>query len=60
MGIEPRALGLSTELSEEVRENLANLTRLVFEEASLPSVVRQGAGPRMTDPKVEVRIDLVT
>jgi hydrogenase maturation protease len=34
MGIEPGALGLSTELSEEVNENIANLTRLVYEEVS--------------------------
>jgi hydrogenase maturation protease len=34
MGIEPCALDLSTELSEEVNENVANLTRLVLEEAS--------------------------
>lgn len=60
MGIEPRALGLSTELSEEVRENIANLTRLVFEEVSLPSVDRQGAGPKMTDPKADAKVDLVT
>ena len=35
MGIEPAALGLSTELSEEVKDNIANLTRLVLEEVSL-------------------------
>jgi hydrogenase maturation protease len=34
MGIEPGALGLSTELSEEVNENVADLTRLVVEEVS--------------------------
>lgn len=60
MGIEPGSLGLSTELSEEVNKSIANLTRLVLEEVSLPSVVRQGAGPEMTDPKVKARVDLVT
>ena len=60
MGIEPGSLGLSTELSEEVNESIANLTKLVLEEVSLPSVVRQGAGPELTDPKVEARVDLVT
>jgi hydrogenase maturation protease len=34
MGIEPGALGLSTELSEEVKENIANLTKLVLKEVS--------------------------
>jgi hydrogenase maturation protease len=34
IGIEPGALGLSTKLSEEVNENIANLTRLVVEEIS--------------------------
>jgi hydrogenase maturation protease len=34
MGIEPGAIGLGTELSEEVTENIANLTRLVLEEVS--------------------------
>lgn len=34
IGIEPGALGLSTELSEQVKENIANLTRLVLEEVS--------------------------
>jgi hydrogenase maturation protease len=34
MGIEPAALGLNTKLSEEVKNNIANLTRLVLEEVS--------------------------
>ena len=34
MGIEPGAIGLSTELSKEVKDNIANLTRLVIEEVS--------------------------
>lgn len=60
MGIEPGALELSTELTEEVNESIANLTRLVLEEVSQSSVVRQGAGPQLMDPKVEASIDLVT
>ena len=35
MGIEPGALELSTELSEEVSKSIANLTRLVLEEISV-------------------------
>jgi hydrogenase maturation protease len=60
MGIEPGALELSTELSEEVNKSIANLTRLVLEEISLQSVVGQGAKPQLTDPKVEASINLVT
>jgi hydrogenase maturation protease len=34
IGIEPGALGLGTEFSEEVKQNIANLMRLVLEEVS--------------------------
>jgi len=60
LGIEPGVLELSTELSEEVNESIANLTGLVLEEISLQSVVGQGAIPQLTDPEVEASINLVT
>jgi hydrogenase maturation protease len=36
MGIEPGVIELRTELSDQVNQNIANLTRLVLEEVSFP------------------------
>lgn len=60
MGIEPRSLGLNTELSQEVKESIPELTRLVLEEVSPSSAVRQGAGLRMASSTVEAEIHSMT
>lgn len=41
IGIEPKVTELSTDLSKEVRESIADLTRLLLEEISLPSVFQE-------------------
>jgi len=41
MGTKPGALRLGTELSEEVKDHIRGPTGLVFDEVSLPFVVRR-------------------
>ena len=42
IGIEPKAIELSADLSKEVRESIADLTRLLLAEISLPPFFQQG------------------
>jgi len=43
MGIEPKAIELSTDLSKEVGQSISALTRLVLEEISLPTLAKDQA-----------------
>ncbi|MCK4294550.1 MAG: hydrogenase maturation protease [Planctomycetes bacterium] len=43
MGIEPKAIELSTDLSKEVGQSVSDLTRLVLEEISLPTLAKDQA-----------------
>lgn len=41
IGVEPQTIGLSTDLSKEVRDSLADITRLVLQEIPLKSSLQQ-------------------